>query len=277
MNPRRERLIGALLLVLLTLIWGSSFAVIRGAVADFPPSLLVFLRFLVAAVFFLAFLARSGGFWLAGLELGLWLVLGYGTQAVGLVYTTAGRSAFITALSVVLVPVFAGLLGRRVPRRVWVGSLLAFLGVGLLTFEGGPPNVGDLWTLGTAVSYAVFILRLEDYARRFGVMRLSAAQVFGVLLWSGLWAGLERPEVGGVPWGAVLYLGVVATALATWLISVGQKRVTAAEAAVIYALEPVWAALFAYLLLGEALGLQGALGALLVLFAIVYSQLGPEG
>ncbi len=266
---------GALLLVLLTIVWGSSFVVIREAVAGFPPSLLVFLRFLVAALVFLPWLGAGRGVVLAGLELGLWLVVGYGTQAVGLVYTTAGRSAFITALSVVLVPVFAGFLGRRVPLRVWAGAALALLGVGLLTFEGGPPNVGDLWTLLTALSYAIFILRLEDYARMLGVGRLTVAQILGVLLWAGLWAGIERPEVSAIPWPAVLYLGLFATALATWLISLGQSRVSAAEAAVIYALEPVWAALFAYLFLGEALGIQGILGAGLVLFAILYSQLGP--
>ncbi len=267
---------GALLLVLLTVIWGSSFVVIREAVAGFPPSLLVFLRFLVAALVFLPWLGAGRGVVLAGLELGFWLVVGYGTQAVGLVYTTAGRSAFITALSVVLVPVFARLLGgRRVPLRVWAGAALALLGVGLLTFEGGPPNAGDLWTLLTALSYAIFILRLEDYARLLGVGRLTVAQILGVLLWAGLWAGLERPEVSAVPWPAIFYLGLVATALATWLISLGQSRVSAAEAAVIYALEPVWAALFASLFLGEALGFQGILGAGLVLFAILYSQLGP--
>ncbi len=271
MNPR---LSGALILVLLTLIWGSSFAVIRGAVAAFPPSLLVFLRFLVAALLLLPWALRWRGFGLAGIELGFWLVLGYGTQAVGLAYTTAGRSAFITALSVVLVPVFAGLLGRAVPRRVWVGAALAFAGVGFLTYDGAPPNRGDLWTLGTAVTYAVLILRLDDYARRLSVGSLTAAQVFGVLVWAGLWVGLARPGSAAVPWPAVLYLGVVATALATWLISLGQSRVSAAEAAVIYALEPVWAAVFAYLLLGEALGPRGLVGGALVLAATLYSQLG---
>lgn len=264
-------------MVLLTVIWGSSFVVIREAVAGFPPSLLVFLRFLVAAAVFLPWLRDGRGVALAGLELGFWLVVGYGTQAVGLVHTTAGRSAFITALSVVLVPVFAGLVGRRVPPLVWLGALLALFGVGLLTFEGGPPNVGDLWTLLTALSYAIFILRLEDYARALGARRLTVAQILGVLLWSGVWAGLEHPPIEAIPWPAVLYLGLVATGLATWLISLGQSRVSAAQAAVIYALEPVWAALFARLFLGEALGLQGALGAGLVLLAIVISQLGSEG
>ncbi len=271
MSPR---LAGALVLVLLTLIWGSSFAVIRGAVASFPPSLLVFLRFLVAALLFVPWLVRRRGWGLAGLELGFWLVLGYGTQAVGLATTTAGRSAFITALSVVLVPVFAGALGRAVPRRVWLGAALAFAGVGLLTYDGAPPNRGDLWTLGTAVTYAILILRLEDYARRLSVGRLTLAQIFGVLAWSALWVAIDRPAPAAVPWPAVVYLGVVATALATWLISLGQSRVSAAEAAVIYALEPVWAAIFAYLLLGEALGPRGLLGGGLVLAATLYSQLG---
>ncbi len=270
----QSRTFGVFLLGLLTLVWGTTFVVIRDAVASFPPSLLVFLRFLIATVFFLPWFRRERGLALAGLELGLWLVVGYGTQAVGLVYTTVGRSAFITALSVVMVPLVAGALGRKVARRVWVGAGMALVGVGLLTYDGAPPNVGDLWTLMTALAYTAFILRLEYYARRMPPGALAGAQLLGVLLWSGLWVGLDRPPPVAVPWAAVLYLGVVATALATWLMTVGQAKVSAEDAAIIYALEPVWAALAAYLALGETLGVMGLSGATLVLAATVYSQLG---
>jgi len=94
--------LGLLALNLLTLIWGTTFVVVKGAVAEIPPSLLVLLRFLVAGVFFLPLLLRlPRGAWGPGLELAFWLLLGYASQAVGLLYTSASRSAFITALNVV--------------------------------------------------------------------------------------------------------------------------------------------------------------------------------
>ncbi len=265
---------GVVFLTLVTLLWGTTFAVVKDVVADFPPSLLVFLRFAIAAVFFLPFLRRGWGLWIAGLELGLWLVLGYGTQTLGLVYTTANRSAFITALSVILVPLFAGLGGRRIPGWVWGGAALALVGVGLLSFDGTPPNRGDAWTLLTALSYALYVLRLEHYAVRYPANSLTAAQIVSVVGWSLVWVGFERPSVEAVPWGAMIYLGAVVTALTTWLMVLGQGKVSAPEAAVIYTLEPAWASLFAFLLLGEVLGVRGWLGAGLIFAAMLVSQWG---
>ncbi|MCS6867954.1 MAG: DMT family transporter [Thermus sp.] len=261
--------LGLLALNLLTLLWGTTFVVVKGAVAEMPPSLLVFLRFLLASLFFLPWAFRlPRGVWGPGLELAFWLLLGYASQAVGLLYTSASRSAFITALNVVLVPLLLSLVGRRVP-GVWLAALLALLGVGLLSYDPRQPplNLGDLWTLLTALTYALYIVRLEVHAKAFPALPLTAVQVFGTAFLALPWTLAEGVRLEGVPWGAVLYLGVMATALTTWLQTWGQRYVPAPQAAILYTLEPVWATLFAFLLLGERLGLSGLLGASLVLLA----------
>ncbi|WP_018110608.1 DMT family transporter [Thermus igniterrae] len=261
--------LGLLALNLLTLLWGTTFVVVKGAVAEMPPSLLVFLRFLLASLFFLPLALRlPRGVWGPGLELSFWLLLGYASQAVGLLYTSASRSAFITALNVVLVPLLLGLAGRRVG-PVWLAALLAFLGVGLLSYDPRQPplNLGDLWTLLTALTYALYIVRLEVHAKAYPSLPLTAVQVLGTTLLALPWALADGVRLEGVPWGAVLYLGVAATALTTWLQTWGQRYVPAPQAAILYTLEPVWATLFAFLLLGERLGPSGLLGAFLVVLA----------
>lgn len=261
--------LGLLALNFLTLLWGTTFVVVKGAVGEMAPSLLVFLRFLLSSLFFLPWaLHLPKGVWGPGMELAFWLLLGYASQAVGLLYTSASRSAFITALNVVLVPLVLGLVGRRLG-RVWVAAFLAFLGVGFLSYDPRQPplNVGDLWTLLTALTYALYIVRLEVHAKTFPSLPLTAVQVFGTALLALPWALWEGVEWEGVPWGAVLYLGVVATALTTWLQTWGQRYVPAPQAAILYTMEPVWATLFAFILLGERLGLLGVLGAFLVILA----------
>lgn len=289
---------GALLLLAVTLIWGSTFVVIKDTVASLPANSLVLLRFALAGLAFLPFARPGRRLWPAGLELGLWLWIGYTSQAAGLAFTTASRSAFITALSVVLVPVLAALAGRRPARRIWLAAGMAWAGVALLVWDGAPPNRGDLLTLVTALSYAIYVLRLEQWAASFPARPLAAAQIWGVLPFALAWAAWQAGGgagaaadlaatlelalvrvfelVAGLPaatWRSILYLALAATALTTWMQSVGQQRVRAAQAAIIFASEPIWAALFAALWLGETFGARGWLGAALILVAILISQL----
>ncbi len=292
-----RRLGGVAVLLLVTLIWGTTFILTRWMETDraspLPPSNLVFLRFLVAALLCSPALwsgGRSLSLWLAGLELGFWLWCGYASQAVGLAGTTVGRSAFITSLNVVCVPVLAALGGGRIQPRVWMAAALAVIGTGLLCNDGGRPNAGDVWTLMTAVTYAVYIVRLERYTCRFPSMPLTAVQLWAVALisagWVGTdlavhtssgraagWAGAHRLwTLPSETWAEVVYLGVAATALTTWLQAIGQKTVPGPQASLLYTLEPVWAALFAWIGAGESFGRPGWAGAALILAAAIGSQ-----
>ncbi|GGN06114.1 transporter [Thermus composti] len=261
--------LGLLALNLLTLLWGSTFVVVKGAVEGMDPSLLIFLRFLVATLFFLPWLSRlPRGALGPGMELAFWLFLGYASQTLGLAHTSASRSAFITALSVILVPLLLRLAGRKVG-PAFLAAFLALAGVGLLSYDPYQPpfNVGDLWTFLTALAYALYIVRLEVHAKAFPSLPLTAVQVLGTALLALPWAWAEGMDLGRVDWGAVLYLGVVTTALTTWLQTWGQRYVPAPQAAILYTLEPVWATFFAYLVLGERLSPSGLLGAFLVVFS----------
>jgi len=275
---------GVAILALVTALWGTTFVVIKDTVASMSPSVLIVGRFGLAALVLLPLVIRERDrdTWRAGLDLGFWLWLGYVTQAQGLVYTSASRSSFITAVSVVLVPVFAGLLGRRMGWPTWLAACLAFVGVGLMSYDGSQPNLGDAWTAVTAVSYAIYILRLEGYARRHEPWSLTVTQLWGVVPFALAWLAAEAtfghlavPTDGAVPWLAVAYLALVSTVLTTWLMIVGQQSVSAPEAAVIYSSEPLWASSFAFVLLGERFGPKGVLGGALIIAAILVSQL-PE-
>lgn len=228
---------------------------------------------------------------------------GYALQAVGLEFTTASRSGFLLYLNVKLVPLFAFLiLGRKISIDVWLYALMAFTGTALLSFDGSPPNIGDLWSILAAAASAMFILRLEGAAAAYSARQskeLNSATLWVTTGLCGLWALLDLVKGGGVhpevlqeviseDWSQILYLGVVTTAICNWIQTIGQREVPAEKAALIYAMDPVYGAIFARLLLGdsEILGVQGILGAGLVTASAVAStlfsnkkaaQLAPEG
>lgn len=219
---------------------------------------------------------------------------GYALQAIGLGSTTAARSGFLLYLNVKLVPLFAwALLGRKPTLDVWASALVAFLGTALLAFgDGGlhPPTAGDGWSLLAAAASAMFILRLEGAAQQYAAT--NARGLNAVTLWvaAGLclgWAGVELaatspslPAAGAAvaevvqqDWPQIVYLAVVTTALCNWVQTLGQREVPAEKAALIYALDPVYGAAFARLLLGEAeaLGPVGYVGGALVTAAALFS------
>ncbi|GGM18793.1 DMT family transporter [Deinococcus aerophilus] len=290
---------GVLLLVLVTAVWGSTFAVVKTLGELLLPAQLIAWRFLIAFVALLPALWLRGwglrrrradgppasmrtsfsgrdGLWRDGLILGMWLIAGYGTQTIAMQTTSANRAAFFTALSVVLVPLWLVIAQRRrMPLPLILALPLAVGGLALLSWEGGTLVIGDAWALGCAVTYAGFIIALERMAHRHAALPFTLAQLLVVTVLAWFWAALAGGQLGWPPaaaWGPLLYLGVVATALTTLLQTVGQRTVSAAEASLIYALEPVTATLFSFLLIGERVGLRGGLGGLLVVVATVLSQ-----
>lgn len=283
---------GIALLVLVTAIWGSTFAVVKTLGNLLDPAPLILWRFLIASLALTPALllrrnvppapgpGRRWALWRDGLILGAWLIAGYGTQTIALQTTGANRAAFFTALSVVMVPLWLVVAQRRrMPPALWVALPLAVAGLGLLSWEGGSLVVGDLWALACAVTYAGFIVTLERLAHRHAALPFTAAQLLGVTALALVWAALSSPGSLVPPaaaWGPLLYLGIVATALTTLLQTVGQRRVSAAEASLIYALEPVTATFFSFVLIQEQVGLRGLLGGLCVVAATVLSSRAGE-
>lgn len=173
-----------ILLNSVALLYGSQHLIIKHAVESYPEASLVNLaRFLVSSAFFapaaISAIKNKDNLTLkAGSELGLYTFLGFAFQAVGLLTTTASRSAFLLYLNVKLVPFFAALLYKRqISSQTWASCAVALLGTYLLSTDGGPMAVGDLWCIGASAASALFILRLETFASD---KRIEPARLNGV-------------------------------------------------------------------------------------------------
>jgi drug/metabolite transporter (DMT)-like permease len=270
--------IGLLTLVFITVIWGTTFAIVKDALQYIPVPLFLALRFSFAAACFLAVRYDPRALRPA-LSLGLLAFLGFATQTVGIELTSASNAAFITGLSVVLTPIVGALVwGQAAAPRIYAAAGVATGGLGLLTLgEQGLAGVssGDLWVLLTAVSYAIYIVYLGEVAGRASALALAGLQTLPMALLAWLWA---LPHLGALPsvplptYAAIAYLAVIATALVSVLQTYAQRVVSAPLAALVFALEPVFAALFAAWWLGERLPLSGWFGGGLVVVAMVLSQ-----
>lgn len=268
-------------------LFGTTFLVVQDAVEEGGAIPFLVARFGIGALVLLPFAVRRGrpapGFTKAVLVLGALLAAGYVLQTVGLQYTTSSVSAFITYLLVVIVPILSAVVLRIPPSPLaLVGVGLAVVGLVLLTASagagGGTLGVGlgrgELLTLGCAVAFAAHIVALAADAPRFDVLQLNLGQfsvVAAVLFVPGFFAG--GYELSGGTLLAAVYTGVVVSAVAFGLQVWGQRRVSATRTALVLLLEPVFAAVLGFFA-GERLGVLGALGAGVILVAILVSEAG---
>jgi drug/metabolite transporter (DMT)-like permease len=201
------------------------------------------------------------------------------TQVIGLQTISSNRSAFITSLNVIMVPLLGFLLGRSLSQRVWISAGLALAGIGILSWEGGALGIGDLWVFGCALSFAVYVLLMEAIAPHHPPLALTIYQLMTTSLLGFIWALpelMEQAQAIQQNWGAIVYLGIMATAMTTWTQAIAQRHVSATETAIVYALEPVFATIFSFWWLGESLGTRGLLGGAMVLVATVLSQIKTQ-
>jgi drug/metabolite transporter (DMT)-like permease len=272
-----------LAMVAVTAVWGSTFVLVRDAVAQIPPFAFIAYRFLAAALLLAAVrprLAAGGqpGLLAAGAAAGLALFAGYGFQTVGLQYTTASNAGFITGLSVVLTPLLAALLLRQPPGR-WpvAGALVAAAGLACLSLQRLEVHRGDALVFGCAVAFATHILLLGRFAPRFASYRLAIVQLatagLAGLAWAGVAGDLAAPGSVEV-WVALAITSVVASAAAFLIQTRAQREVSPTRTAVIFTMEPVFAGLFGFLLAGERLSGRGWLGAGLILAGMLMAELG---
>jgi drug/metabolite transporter (DMT)-like permease len=272
-----------LALLLICAIWGTTFALMRDTMRVLHPFELMALRFSVAAVLLAVVYARR--LWplrrewvVDGLWLGAWLSAGYLTQVIGLQTVTASRSAFITSMSIAIVPFVAFLMLRSRPvLGEALGVALAVAGLALFSVDAGfSPTPGELWTLACALAFAVQIVLTGIIARRVPAIPLSVLQlvVAAAAGWTLVAArGGLSVELRAIPWGVLLYLAIVATAfiivLQTWALA----RTSSVKAGVLYATEPIFAAVFAASFFGERMSRREVLGAALILLGVIVSEL----
>lgn len=289
-----------LVLVLLNAVWGSTFPITKDLLGAAPPLGYLAVRFSLGGLLLLALYAsrrRAPASSPTGLRgaviLGVLLGVGMAFQAVGQVYTTASKSAFLSALSVPLVPLLARLHGQRLHARQAVVLVLGVTGLGLLTYPGAGAvfNPGDLLTVVCALCFAVYLFESARLVSPGDSLRQSVAQVLTaalvlVLLWAAVrvapgvippLAQLEARPLVLTPrlFAQGLYLILVCTVLAFYVQTWALARLSAVQAALIYALEPVFGSLLALVLLGPAEwpGPRGACGAVLVLLAVAGHEL----
>jgi len=271
-----------LALLLATFLWGTSFVAVKSALAHATPFAFLTVRFGVAALLLAPgtpFSPRPTGRELrGGLLLGALVAFGFITQTAGLVITTPSRSAFIVAVSSVLAPVIAlVVLGQRPSWLTAAALLLATLGIYLLTApDAGGLNRGDVLTLGCAAAFGGQIVGVTELARDYEARRLVWFQVAGTAAVAGLAALLlERPHIEWT-WSFVAALAyTVAFASTTCFVLQmrAQRHMSAARAALIFCFEPLFAALTAWLLLGERLAALQWLGGALIVLGMVAADL----
>lgn len=268
----------ALGLMLVSLVWGASFTVVKGALSGITPMLFVGIRFAVAILLIAPALRGTTRAELrAGALLGLLFWGGFVFQTIGIVHTTPSRSAFITALSIPLVPLVAWLTVRQRPHAgILLGIVCASAGVYLLTDPGtGGPNRGDLLTLGCAAFFAGHIVAAGTLGHAGSALRILGVQ-FAVtcVLAFAVAPFTESPAVtpSGALALAIAFLAVSAVAT-FWFQLRAQRVLPPGETALIFALEPLFASLTSWVVLHEVLTLTQWIGGALVFAAVLLAAL----
>lgn len=281
--PSRSRLIACSALVFVTLVWGTTFPAMKAVSAHMPPGLMVGARWLLGALALAPFIQwRQRTLWRDAAILSAALFASFVLQVIGLTMMSAGRNAFITALNVIMVPLLLPLLGGRIGARVWLATALAGAGIVIMSYEQSSGWLGDLLTFACAIAFALYVLGMERLAPRHPALSLAGAQAVMMSLLSPLWIaaewlywGADYPAMAngiGAVWLELLYLGLVCSAAALILQTWAQARANAVQAALIYALEPFFAALFAAWWLGEQFGPRAMAGGALIVLAMIVSQ-----
>ena len=214
-----------------------------------------------------------------GICCGLALAAGSSLQQIGLVYTTAGKAGFITALYIVIVPVMGILLGKRVGLKVWIGVVLAATGMYFLCItEGFSIAKGDFFVFLCAAAFSVHILVIDSFAPKVDGVALSCIQFFvcGILCAVPMLVS-EQPQISQImeAWVPLAYAGVLSCGVAYTLQVVAQKNTDPAVASLILSLESVFSVLAGWVILGERLSGRELFGCALVFTAVILAQF-PE-
>jgi drug/metabolite transporter (DMT)-like permease len=285
----RTEMLAFLALLVMTAAWGSTFFLIKDVVTRIPVPDLLAIRFAIASLALGLIAARRLHFSRPVMLYGVLLGLLYGSaqilQTAGLAHTAASVSGFVTGLYVVATPLLTALiLRRRIPPLTWLAAVLATVGLGVLALHGFAIGYGELLTLIGAVIYAGHIVALGRFSTPETTLSLSLVQLVmitlvttGAALWptAGSAHGIQLPG-STHDWLVVLYLALVASALTMVLQTWAQAHIEPSRAAVIMAMEPVWAAAFAVALGGESITGRMIIGGLAIVSAM-YLVERPQG
>ncbi|WP_045524216.1 DMT family transporter [Neobacillus niacini] len=280
-------------LLFVTFIWGTTFVLVQNAISMLEPFSFNGIRFLSAAIMLL--------FWLflferkqlvffnlkmlaSGVFIGFWLFLGYATQTIGLLYTTTSKAGFITGLSVVFVPLFSMFLLKQFPsRNAVIGVSIATIGLFLLTMTDVTSlNIGDGFVFICAISFALHIIFTGKFSSKYPTLLLTVIQISTVAILSIFssfifedWRKSFNSEIllSQDVLIALIITSMFATALAFLIQTNFQKYTTATRVALIFAMEPVFAAIAGYYLAAERLSYSALFGCLLIFAGMIFAEL----
>lgn len=286
------------ILLLIAFIWGGTFVLVENAISFFPPFLFNSVRFWLAAAALWLIIGTSyraqlsqisKHLILAGFILGVCLFAGFITQTIGLIYTTSGKAGFITGLNVVLVPFLSSLLLKiKLKKNALLGICLSTIGLYLLAFgDLSAFNQGDLYVLLCALFFALQIVLTSKYAPHYPTLILATIQVTTVALlcslgslfngeWNILFGEIHLLLEPAVFW-ALLICALLATAFAYVAQTELQRFTTPTQVALIFATEPVFAALADYWWNGRILPTLSLLGCLFILLGMILAELEGKG
>jgi drug/metabolite transporter (DMT)-like permease len=270
-------------LLSITVIWGSTFALTKFILEDASPFVYITIRFTIASLIFAILFFRrlrtiSKDAFAKGTVLGLLLFIGFVLQTVGLKYTTASKSAFITGLMVVFTPIFQLVIERRPPKiGNVIGVILVAIGLYLLTSpKGAEFSIGDALTLICAITFSLYTVYLDIFGKEHDPAHLSFMQ----FVWTAILAVMAIPflETAFLHVNVnfvlnIAYLATMPTVVALYIMAKYQKFTTPTRSAIIYSMEPPIAAIFAFFMIGELVGISGLAGGMLILSGLIVSEL----
>ena len=281
---KKQKMLAQISMVIITMIWGITFVMVKDALNDAGPYMFAFLRFglafLVGSVFaYNKIPTIKFNEILAGLVCGFVLFAGYAFQNYGLMQTTPSKSAFITSVSVIMVPIILFIFRiNKVEGRVWLSTALAVMGLYILLDPAGKGlNVGDILTFGCAFSFAVHVIFQDKYlSEKVDIVNFFLTQMFFITFFSFLAAiafeGIQIHLTSRL-YVAIIVTGVLATFISFLLMIWSQTILSANQTAILLSLEPVFAALFSAFFAAEIIGFNGWVGGGIVVFAIIASNI----
>lgn len=296
LNP--SRFIGEGALIIMTIIWGGTFVIVKESLNDISPIFFVALRFgiagaIIALIMFFKKLRIEKKDIMAGLFLGVFLFLGFVLQTIGLKHTSATKSGFLTGSLVVMVPFLQMIIEKKLPSRgALVGTVFVFIGIlflssgdsSITTFLGNLGatfNLGDGLTLACAFFFAFQVVCLDIFSKKYDFWILFVTQLLSVSILAFIASGLfhvTSMEVIYINYSNNLIIGFLYTILLATCLNFGlqtkfQKRVSPTKAGIIYSFEPIFAALFAFFLLSEKISNFGLVGCILIFSGLIISEI----
>lgn len=278
-----KKTLGIIGLVIVTIIWGGGFVASDIALNELSPFEIMSYRFLIASILMVIFAWKNlknirKDEIIYGSILGVALFSGFALQIIGLKYTTPSNNAFLTATNVVMVPFIAYIIGRKKLNKADIaGSFTALIGVGVLSLQSNfSLGTGDILTLFCALGFAFQIYLTGIFGKKIRPSILNFLQMFTAFCLSViglLFSGSVNLSLSTQGISAIIYLGVVSTAICYFLQTAAQKHVDETKSAIILSMEAVFGTLFSIILLGEKLTLKMVIGGILILSAVLMSEL----